>query len=157
MTSEKQIEANRNNAKMSTGPKDTSKTRFNAVRTGLTGECTYSKEEEEIIEKIYQELIKEFDVARYVDKLLVARLAKIYWRLQRVSQVEQAYFKNEKIKKRNHERTAFSSMLQTTYLETPEEEVESEIINTALDLINRYETNLENRFLKILSYLDKHR
>ena len=36
MISEQKLNANRQNSKLSTGPKDTSKTRYNAVKHGIT-------------------------------------------------------------------------------------------------------------------------
>lgn len=60
--SEKQIKANIENAQKSTGPKDTSKTRFNPLKHGLLSKEIWSiisKEERVLLNELHEEILNE--------------------------------------------------------------------------------------------------
>lgn len=80
MTSEKQIQANQENAQKSTGPKDTGKTRFNAVKHGLR--CTFRLLADENPEEFSDRLIlmlRDYEARGPVEVDLVTRIVEMQW------------------------------------------------------------------------------
>jgi len=152
MTSEKQIDANKRNASQSTGPKDCKVTRFNAVTYGLTGEGIYTKEENAMICTIYEDLSNFFNPTDVLDQILISRLAKLIWRLQRINQLEEAFMKNSLIKQRNQEK-GIAGILKNEDVTDPEDEKIVEQIDKHFELLNRYEISTENRILKLIMFL----
>jgi hypothetical protein len=94
MTTEKQIQANRENAKKSTGPRtQTGKThsRFNSRKHGLTAKTLIIiGERPDDFEALRAELIEEYDPQSHLEIELVERLSGILWRLRRVPLFEAA-------------------------------------------------------------------
>jgi len=155
MVSEKQIDANKKNALLSKGPKDCNETRFNAVKYGMTGECVYTKEEDKMICAIYDDLAEYFKPTDILEKVLISRLAKLIWRSQRINQVEEAYFKNGLINKRNSEKNVITKIIKNNeeYDGELEANLTIEEIDKRFELINRYEISTENRILKLFMFL----
>ena len=92
MTSFRQIEANRRNARRSTDPTTEDgkrRSRQNAVRHGLSAETVV-----EIIEDLddYRgfeaAIIADYDARTAVERELVLRLASLLWRLRRATMIE---------------------------------------------------------------------
>src|SRR2546430_13281795 len=87
MTSFRQIEANRRNARKSTGPTTAAgkqRSRCNAVRHGLTAETVISALEDAEDYKAFEAAITaDYDAQSAVERDLVLRLASILWRLRR--------------------------------------------------------------------------
>jgi hypothetical protein len=96
MASLKQIEANRRNARKSTGPatqegKDNS--RRNAVRHGLTAETVIGAIEDAEDYKAFEAaIITDYDAQSAVERELVLRLASLLWRLRRAAAIETGLF-----------------------------------------------------------------
>jgi hypothetical protein len=92
MASLKQIEANRQNACNSTGPKTEAgkqRSRGNAVRHGLTAETVIEVLEDPEDYKAFEaSVIADFDVQTAVERELVLRLASLLWRLRRATAIE---------------------------------------------------------------------
>ena len=91
MTSQKQIEANRRNALLSTGPqteegKDTS--RQNALRHGLTAETVIDMEDAAEYAAFEAEILAEYDPQSLIERELTLRLASLSWRLRRANLIE---------------------------------------------------------------------
>jgi len=92
MTSQKQIEANRRNALLSTGPrteegKGTS--RQNAVSHGLTAETVIvGLEDPAEYESFEAEIVAEYDPKSVIERELTRRLASLLWRLRRANLIE---------------------------------------------------------------------
>jgi len=105
MTSFKQIEANRQNARKSTGPitaEGKLQSRCNAVRHGLTAETVIGALEDAEDYKAFEAaIIADYDAQSAVERELVLRLASVLWRLRRATMIEtglfeiQAYHPNE--------------------------------------------------------------
>ena len=97
MTSFRQIEANRRNAQLSTGPKSQegkSRSRRNAVRHGLTAETVIDAlESAEDYAAFEMAVASDFDVRTAVERELVLRLASLLWRLRRATGIESGLFK----------------------------------------------------------------
>jgi hypothetical protein len=99
MTSFKQIEANRRNARKSTGPITEAgklQSRCNAVRHGLTAETVIGALEDAEDYKAFEAaIIADYDAQSAVERELVLRLASLLWRLRRATTIETGLFEIE--------------------------------------------------------------
>src|SRR5215831_12008131 len=96
MTSFRQFEANRRNARNSTGPtteKGKQRSRCNAVRHGLTAETVIGALEDAEDYKAFEAAITaDYEVQSAVERELVLRLASVLWRLRRATTMETGLF-----------------------------------------------------------------
>jgi hypothetical protein len=96
MSSFRQIEANRRNARLSTGPvteEGKKKSRQNAVRHGLTAETVIgSLEDAEDYSAFELAVTADYDAQSAVERQLVLRLASLLWRLRRATAIETGLF-----------------------------------------------------------------
>src|SRR5438067_4800498 len=96
MTTYKQIEANRRNARRSTGPiteEGKLRSRRNAVRHGLTAETVIGElEDAEDCKAFEAAIIADYDAQSAVERELVLRLASLLWRLRRATTRETGLF-----------------------------------------------------------------
>jgi hypothetical protein len=96
MISEKQLEANRNNALLSQGPitdEGRKRSRMNALRHGLTGQVTTMTDEDRTAhEKFSKALIQDLAPKGAMETQLAQRIATDSWRLNRMSAVEDNLF-----------------------------------------------------------------
>ncbi len=87
MSSFRQIEANRRNAQLSTGPvteEGQKRSRQNAVRHGLTAETVIDAlEDAEDYAAFEMAVTADYDAQSAVERELVLRLASVLWRLRR--------------------------------------------------------------------------
>src|ERR1700745_4467360 len=94
MTSYRQIEANRRNALLSTGPRTEEgklESRRNAVRHGLTAETVIEiLEDPEDYKGFEANIIADYDARTAVERELVLRLASLLWRIRRATGIEPA-------------------------------------------------------------------
>jgi hypothetical protein len=96
MTSFRQIEANRRNARKSTGPRTEDgkqRSRCNAIRHGLTAETVIGALEDAEDYKAFEAAITaDYDAQSAVERELVLRLASLLWRLRRATTMETGLF-----------------------------------------------------------------
>jgi hypothetical protein len=96
MTSFRQIDTNRRNARKSTGPtteEGKHRSRCNAIRHGLTAETVISALEDAEDYKAFETAIITDSVAQSaVERELVLRLASLLWRLRRATTMETGLF-----------------------------------------------------------------
>jgi hypothetical protein len=96
MTSFRQIDANRRNARKSTGPiteEGKQRSRCNAVRHGLTAETVIGALEDVEDYKAFEAtIIADYDAQSGVERELVLRLASLLWRLRRATTIETGLF-----------------------------------------------------------------
>src|SRR5438477_6671359 len=96
MTTFKQIEANRRNARRSTGPVSTEgklRSRRNAARHGLTAETVIGTLEDAEDYKAFEAaVIADYDAQSAVERELVLRLASLLWRIRRATTMETGLF-----------------------------------------------------------------
>src|SRR5215210_573393 len=96
MTTFRQIEANRRNARRSTGPitaEGKLRSRRNAVRHGLTAETVIATLEDAEDYKAFEAaIIADYDAQTAVERELVLRLASLLWRLRRATAIETRLF-----------------------------------------------------------------
>jgi hypothetical protein len=97
MTSFRQIEANRRNAQLSSGPvteEGKKKSRQNALRHGLTAETVIDAlEDAEDYAAFEMAVTADYDPRTAVERELVLRLASLLWRLRRATAIESGLFK----------------------------------------------------------------
>jgi hypothetical protein len=96
MTTIRQIEANRRNARKSTGPvteEGKQRSRCNAVRHGLTAETVIGAlEDAEDYQAFEAAIVADYDAQSAVERELVLRLASLLWRLRRATTMETGLF-----------------------------------------------------------------
>ena len=96
MTSFRQIEANRRNARSSTGPtteQGKQRSRCNAVRHGLTAETVIGALEDAQDYKAFEAtIIADYDAQSAAERELVLRLASLLWPLRRATIMETGLF-----------------------------------------------------------------
>src|SRR5947199_7863641 len=96
MSSFRQIEANRRNARLSTGPvteEGKMRSRQNALRHGLTAETVITAlEDAEDYAAFEMAVTADYDAQTAVERELVLRLASLLWRLRRASTIETGLF-----------------------------------------------------------------
>jgi len=99
MTSLRQIEANRRNARLSTGPvteEGKRRSRQNALRHGLTAETVIDAlEDAQDYAAFEMSVTADYDAPSAVERELVLRLASLLWRLRRATAIESGLFKIE--------------------------------------------------------------
>src|SRR6516162_4825431 len=97
MTSFRQIEANRRNAQLSTGPvtdEGKMRSRQNAIRHGLTAETVIDAlEDADDYAAFEMAVTADYDAQSAVERELVLRLASLLWRLRRATTIESGLFK----------------------------------------------------------------
>jgi hypothetical protein len=97
MSSFRQIEANRRNARLSTGPvteEGKRRSRQNAVRHGLTAETVIDAlEDAEDYAAFEMAVTADYDAQSVVERELVLRLTSLLWRLRRATAIETGLFK----------------------------------------------------------------
>ena len=97
MSSFRQIEANRRNARLSTGPvteEGKRRSRQNALRHGLTAETVIDAlEDAEDYAAFEMAVTADYDAQSAVERELVLRLASLLWRLRRATTIESGLFK----------------------------------------------------------------
>lgn len=95
----RQIEANRRNAQLSTGPVTEDgkrRSRRNAVRHGLTAETVIDALEDADDYAAFQLAVtSDYDAQSTVERELVLRLASLLWRLRRATAIETGLFKGQ--------------------------------------------------------------
>jgi hypothetical protein len=97
MTSFRQIQTNRRNAQLSTGPvteEGKRRSRQNAVRHGLTAETVIDAlEDADDYAAFEMAVTADYDAQSAVERELVLRLASLLWRLRRATAIESGLFK----------------------------------------------------------------
>lgn len=97
MSSFRQIEANRRNARLSAGPvteEGKKRSRQNAHRHGLTAETVITAlEDAEDYAAFEMTVTADYDAQTAVERELVLRLASLLWRLRRATAIEAGLFK----------------------------------------------------------------
>ena len=93
MVSERKAQANGRNAKRSTGPKDTRRTRYNARKHGLLSKAAIIqtgqvKEDPRELNDLLEALREDFEPEGAMEEILVDRIAACYWRLRRAQRAE---------------------------------------------------------------------
>jgi hypothetical protein len=121
MTSFRQIEANRRNARKSAGPitqEGKQRSRCNAVRHGLAAETVIGAlEDAEDYRAFEATIIADYDAQSAVERELVLRLASLLWRLRRATTMETGLFEiqAEQLKEFKRARQALPASREVVY------------------------------------------
>jgi hypothetical protein len=156
MATKKQIEANRRNAKKSTGPKTPegkAKSAQNALKHGLLASCPVLPEEDPMAyELLRANLHKELCPEGQLETLLVNRIAATQWRLARVPGLEAALFERLRVPVPGvdgREANPADVSLGAAW------ERDAGAYGGALGRLSRYETMLERSTTRLLAELRK--
>ena len=152
MATEKQFEANRQNAQKSTGPKTPegrAAVRLNGVKHGLTAETIVLRGESEAdFASLLESLEAEHDPATPTEEALVVQLAMATWRLRRLYHVEAGFYafklkatadNRKELKLNDNEGMGYVASLSTE----------------TLPMFNRQEGRLERTFYRALHELQR--
>jgi hypothetical protein len=124
MSSFRQIEANRRNARLSTGPvteEGKRRSRQNALRHGLTAETVIDAlEDAEDYAAFEMAVTADYDAQSAVERELVLRLASLLWRLRRATAIESGLFKIQakhllQFRQSRHAHRERSKLIDSTY------------------------------------------
>ena len=91
MATQKQIKANRQNARKSTGPKsDEGKAAVsqNAVKHGLFAESVIKGENEAEFEAFHDQMLAELSPVGMIESMLAERIVSLWWRLRRAERMQ---------------------------------------------------------------------
>jgi hypothetical protein len=143
MSSTAKLEANRANARKSTGPRTEQGKREsarNAVKHGLTARhLVLSIEEQSDFDQLRSDLIAEHQPAGTQEFLLVTQIADAFWRLQRIRSIETATIERQlDVESADPEQTLASAW---------EREFKQ------LELLRRYEAAAERAYYRALAAL----
>lgn len=148
MTTQKQIQANRENAKRG-GVKTAngkSVSRYNAVKHGLLSkEVLLEGEQEEVLQEIGKRMRSELKPATEIEYVLVDRIVANTWRLKRAMKVEKEMFYDG-----IHSMPAFGKDEKTVA-----DAFLSDVKYDAFGKFIRYETSIERGIYKALHELQR--
>lgn len=159
MATEKQITANRENAKLGGVKTDEGKTvsRWNAMRHGILKEVV-SDYEQESYEDIVEQLIERFRPEDALECVLVDRIAICRLRLHRVARAENEYMRSVL----NPRKVTIESFMpefnfnkETVVKEGYVPIVSQEAVEKLSNVYLRYETAIENRMYKAIHELER--
>jgi hypothetical protein len=132
MTSLRQTEANRRNARLSTGPvteEGKKQSRRNALRHGLTAETVIDAlEDAEDYAAFEMAVTADYDAQSAVERELVLRLASLLWRLRRATAIESGLFKIQarhllQFRQRRRAHQGLSNIIDATYAVATEDDL----------------------------------
>lgn len=151
MTSTSQVEANRRNAQLSTGPRSLrgkSVSRLNALKHSLTAQqVVLFDERTEDFETFVDEIVATLKPRNPVERLLVERAALCGWRLRRCYRIEAAMFENVR---RNWGNSAATVMTRIENLF-----IRVTAHDDHLAKLTHYETSIERSLMGALSALQQ--
>jgi hypothetical protein len=156
-TSEKQIEANRRNAQLSTGPttpEGKNAVRLNALKHGLLARETViatgdHRENEDDFEELLSRLCTDLDPHGALEELVVQQIAVCYWRLRRVLHADMLEFDRVRFDQYSAaiQNAAAGDGLRRRGLSFPPAD--------ALDNLTRYEKTVHNQLQRALENLSR--
>lgn len=142
MTTTKQIEANRKNAKKSTGPisiQGRAVVAQNAVKHGIfSSQVLINQEEREVYEDFRESILQNLFPRGNLESFLADRVISTAWRLRRIVHVETLIFEKEK---------------SDYFNDYSYREVFSGSSSASMVVLSRYERSLENSLYRALKEL----
>jgi hypothetical protein len=144
-------DSNRLNAQNSTGPGDTTSTRFNAVKHGLLAKGITELDDADAYESLVQQLTLAYDPVGDLEIFWVRRIAFCMTRLDRAARLEANYI-NAEIHPPSHEQDSMARI-------TPELGFSTGVgALSAINLVSgfqRYETAIENKLYRAIHELER--
>jgi hypothetical protein len=163
MATEKQILANQQNAKHSTGPRTEAgkrRSRRNAIRHGLMAETVIDTLEDAADYRAFERAIKsDYSPQTAIEGQLVSRLASLLWRLRRAVIIESGLLnmQAERIQNPYTRPTSeyyvdclsiFRKLLHSSDLEGAKEDIRIDSVRTK----NQPKTNITRSFLRLTNF-----
>jgi hypothetical protein len=144
-------DSNRLNSQNSTGPDDTTLTRFNAVKHGLSAKGMTELDDSEAYESLVQRLTLDYRPVGDLEIFWVRRIAFCMTRLYRAARLEASYI-NAEMHPPSEEQDGVAPI-------TPEPELSTAIgALSAINLVSgfqRYETAIENKLYRAIHELER--
>jgi hypothetical protein len=144
-------DSNRLNAQNSTGPGDTTLTRFNAVKHGLLAKGITELDDSDAYESLVQRLTLAYDPVGDLEIFWVRRIAFCMTRLDRAARLEANYI-NAEIHPPSQEQDCMAPI-------TPEVGLSTGVgALSAINLVSgfqRYETAIENKLYRAIHELER--
>jgi hypothetical protein len=146
MASQRQVMANRSNAQKSTGPKNTSLTKLNALKHGiLSKEVLLKGEKKSDLEELGRKLRQELSPQGELELFLVDRIVSSIWRLKRALRIESTLMSYE-----------YDQGLNDKWNnQTGDERYASKrmVVGKDSQILQRYETTIERQIYRALHEL----
>lgn len=161
MTSEKQIEANRENAQLSTGPKTEEGiaiSKMNALKHALLSkEVLLKGEDEESLIELGKRIRESLHPVSELEMLLTDRIIANFWRLKRVMEAEKAAMEWEKFDEDIDIDLDFGRQKDEEHKKEQKirKKTRNMVANNDIELILRYETTIERGIYKALHELQR--
>jgi len=150
--SDAKIKANRRNSQRSTGPKDATSTRFNAVKHGLLAEGITELDNPEMFSAFCAKLEAELKPVGEIERFLVRQITLGMIRLKRAAKLE-AEFTTAKL---NPPITALEGLHSEMVIDPGiPSRLSSLTVDALVNKFGRYETQIENRFFRHLHELER--
>ncbi|MDP2638171.1 MAG: hypothetical protein Q8P26_03865 [Candidatus Levybacteria bacterium] len=157
MTTEEQIQANRENALLGgvKTPEGKAISKYNALKHGLLSKEVFLEgEDEQVLIELTKRLRQELKPATEIEAILVDRIIANTWRLRRVLEVERNTMEWQKF----YSEIKFEVDYGNKELKEKQELRKSSkrmIVNSGIDQILRYETTIERSIYKALHELQR--
>jgi hypothetical protein len=163
MATEKQILANQQNAKHSTGPRTEAgkrRSRRNAIRHGLMAETVIDTLEDAADYRAFERAIKsDYSPQTAIEGQLVSRLASLLWRLRRAVIIESGLLNMQAERIQNpytrptseyyvDSLSIFRKLLHSSDLEGAKEDIRIDSVRTK----NQPKTNITRSFLRLTNF-----
>lgn len=153
MTTQRQIEANRKNAKLGGVKTEKGKeiSKYNALKHGLLSkEVLLEKEDEQNLVELGKRLRNELKPVGELEMLLADRIVANFWRLRRALEVE----KNAMEWRKNYKEIGFG-LDEEPESQKKKKSIRAMIVNEDMEKLLRYETAIERSIYKALHELQR--
>src|SRR3990167_2003756 len=161
MTTDKQIRANKENAKLGgvKTPEGKAISKFNALKHGLlSGEILLEGEDEQSLTELGRRIRETLQPVGELEMLFADRIITNFWRLKRVMEVERAAMEWEKFDEHISINFDFGGSQKNEKLEKAQEKrkkVRDMVANNNTEQILRYETTIERSIYRALHELQR--
>ena len=161
MTTDKQIQANKENAKLGgvKTPEGKAISKFNALKHGLlSGEILLEGEDEQSLTELGRRIRETLQPVGELEMLFADRIITNFWRLKRVMEVERAAMEWEKFDEHISINFDFGGSQKNEKLEKAQEKrkkVRDMVANNNTEQILRYETTIERSIYRALHELQR--
>ena len=152
----------RQNAKKSTGPRDTRRTRLNAVKHGLTSMMLTDLDDPRKLTRLRAKLRQEFQPQGTLESFLVERIAVTLVRCERATGLE-----SQRIQAHLHPPKYGSSLLARRFAELTSDSacpvldpglpapLTDDTVRNLHEIYGRYEVSIENRLFRYIAELER--
>lgn len=162
MTTSAKNAANRRNAAKSTGPKDTTSTRFNAIKHGLLAQGITELDSPEIFPAFCAKITAELQTVGEIEIFLARRIALDMVRLNRAVLLEAEFITAQLNPPETETELGTMELLLAqdatkTVVVDPglPARISNEAADTLANILARYETAIENRLFRCLNQLER--